>query len=147
MDWIHLAQDRDKWRTLWTRWSNLEFLWNGRDFVTGRETVRLSRNILLHKGLLCLFVCLSVSRSVKAVNIRTLAIMFNKGNVVLWASVRFCLCVFTNTYLSTASAGCQIMAMLMWPAITMGLSASDGSFMNCRWSSIHMTKDWEGGED
>ena len=77
--------------------------------MTGRETVRLSRKILLYKVLFCL----SVSQSVKAVNIGTLTIMFNKGNAVLRATERFSLYVFTNTYLSTASAGCQMMALLM----------------------------------
>jgi hypothetical protein len=48
MDWIDLAQDRDRGWGLVNVIRNLRVLYNARNFVTSREPVRFSRRTLLH---------------------------------------------------------------------------------------------------
>ena len=48
MDWIGLAQDRDRWRTLVSAVMNLRVLWNAGNFLTSCKPVRFSRRILHH---------------------------------------------------------------------------------------------------
>ena len=49
MDWIRLAQDRDRWRTLVGAVMNLRVLWNAGNFLTGCKPVSFSRRTL-HRG-------------------------------------------------------------------------------------------------
>ena len=70
MDWIGLAQDRDRWQTLVSVVMNLWLLWNAGNFLTSCKPVSFSRRTL-HNGvsnyawisshafswLLCLCLC------------------------------------------------------------------------------------------
>ena len=49
VDWIGLAQDRDRWRTLVSAVMNLRVLWNAGDFLTSCKPVSCSRRTL-HRG-------------------------------------------------------------------------------------------------
>jgi len=48
MDWIGLAQDRDRWRTLVSAVMNLRVLWNAGNFLTSCKPVSFSRRTLHH---------------------------------------------------------------------------------------------------
>ena len=48
MDWIGLAQDRDRWRTLVSAVMNLRVSWNGGNFLTSCKPVSFSRRTLHH---------------------------------------------------------------------------------------------------
>ena len=49
MDWIGLAQDRDRWRTLVSAVRNLRVPWNAGNFLTSCKPVRFSRRTLYHE--------------------------------------------------------------------------------------------------
>jgi len=48
MDWIGLAQDRDRWRTLVSAVMNLRVQWNAGNFLTSCKPVSFSRRTLHH---------------------------------------------------------------------------------------------------
>ena len=48
MDWIGLAQDRDRWRTLVSVAMNLRVPWNAGNFLTSCKPVSFSRRTLHH---------------------------------------------------------------------------------------------------
>jgi len=48
VDWIGLAQDRDRWRTLVSAVMNLRVLWNAGNFLTSCKPVSFSRRTLHH---------------------------------------------------------------------------------------------------
>jgi len=48
MDWIVLAQDKDRWRALVTAVMNLGVPYNAANFWTSREPVSFSRRTLFH---------------------------------------------------------------------------------------------------
>ena len=48
MDWIRLAQDRDRWRTLVSGVMNLRVPWNAGNFLTSCKPVSFSRRTLHH---------------------------------------------------------------------------------------------------
>ena len=48
MDWIGLAQDRDRWRTLVSAVLNLRVSWNAGNFLTSCKPVSCSRRTLHH---------------------------------------------------------------------------------------------------
>jgi len=48
MDWVGLAQDRDRWRTLVSAVMNLRVLWNAGNFLTRCKPVSFSRRTLQH---------------------------------------------------------------------------------------------------
>jgi len=48
MDWIDLAQDRNKWQVLVNKVMNIRVPQNARNFLTSCVTIRFSRKTLLH---------------------------------------------------------------------------------------------------
>jgi hypothetical protein len=48
VDWIGLAQDRDRWRTLLSAVMNLRVPWNAWNFLTSCKPVSCSRRTLHH---------------------------------------------------------------------------------------------------
>ena len=60
MDWIGLAQDRDRWRTLVSAVMNLRVSWNLGNFLTSCKPVSFSRRTLhygVSKYVQCVCVC------------------------------------------------------------------------------------------
>ena len=58
VDWIGLAQDRDRWRTLASAVMNLRVPWNAGNFLTSCKTVSCSRRTL-HHGVSIIFYLVS----------------------------------------------------------------------------------------
>jgi hypothetical protein len=56
MDWIDIAQDRDRWRALVSAVMNLRFPQNVGNFLTSCEPVSFSRRTLL-RGVSYLYIC------------------------------------------------------------------------------------------
>jgi hypothetical protein len=48
MNWIDLAQDRDRWRKLVSSVMNFRFPLNAGNFLTSREPINFSRKTLVH---------------------------------------------------------------------------------------------------
>ena len=75
MDWIGLAQDRDRWRTLESAVMNLRVPWNAGNFLTSCKPVSFSRRTLHH----------AVSKYVMYSNI-----MWKSVNLILASSRLIC---------------------------------------------------------
>ena len=58
MDWIGLAQDRNRWRTLVSAVMNLQIPWNAGNFLTSCKPLIFSRRTLHHGVSKKIFLCL-----------------------------------------------------------------------------------------
>jgi len=50
LDWIYVAQDRDKWQAIVNTVMNIRVSQNEDNFLTIRITISFSRRIMLHGG-------------------------------------------------------------------------------------------------
>ena len=65
MDWIGLAQDRDRWRTLMSAVMNLRVPWNAGSFLTCCRPVSFSRRTLHHGVSKCYLMTLTIAKVIK----------------------------------------------------------------------------------